>query len=345
MNAAYAAGVRLFDTADVYGDGDAESERSVGRFLKGLNAEQRAGVFVATKLGRNGIYPDGYTRDSLRAATDASRERLGVDTLDLTQLHCIPHDELRKGDVFDWLREQRDAGLIARFGASVESCEEGLTCLEQEGLSSLQVIFNVFRQKPLEALLPRAQELGVAVIVRLPLASGLLTGKLTRETTVSPRVTTATSTATGPPSTSAKPSPACPTTRAGALRSRAHALPRRRARAPGRPALDPRPRRGHGRHPRGQLAGAGREQRRRVGPRPAGRDRPRRARRLSTASRSTPTSADRTETDRSDALGVARRAGRSGAFRVHPAVKTGLIVSTGLQKAPVTLGRVADRPA
>ena len=182
LNAAYASGVRFFDTADVYGDGDAESERSVGRFLTGLTAEQRAGVFVATKLGRSGIYPDGYTRESLRAATDASRERLGVDTLDLTQLHCIPHDELKKGDVFDWLREQRDAGLIARFGASVESCEEGLTCLEQEGLSSLQVIFNVFRQKPLEMLLPRARDKGVAVIVRLPLASGLLTGKFTRET-------------------------------------------------------------------------------------------------------------------------------------------------------------------
>jgi len=182
MRAAYGAGVRFFDTADVYGDGDAESERSVGRFLSGLTAEQRSSVFVATKLGRNGIYPDGYTRDSLRAATDASRERLGVDNLDLTQLHCVPHDELKKGDVFDWLREQRDAGLIARFGASVESCEEGLTCLKQEGLSSLQVIFNVFRQKPLDELLPQANEKGVSVIVRLPLASGLLTGKLTRET-------------------------------------------------------------------------------------------------------------------------------------------------------------------
>jgi len=182
MEAAYDAGVRFFDTADVYGDGDAESERSVGCFLAALSAEQRTGVFVATKLGRNGLYPDGYTRESLRAATDASRERLGIDTLDLTQLHCVPHDALKTGDVFDWLREQRDAGLIAAFGASVESCEEGLTCLEQEGLCSLQVIFNVFRQKPLEELLPKAKEKGVAIIARLPLASGLLTGKLTRET-------------------------------------------------------------------------------------------------------------------------------------------------------------------
>ena len=128
------------------------------------------------------IYPDGYTRENLREATEGSLERLGVDCLDLTQLHCVPIEELRKGDVFDWLREQRDEGLIARFGASVESVEEGLICLDQEGLTSLQVIFNIFRQKPLEELFPRAQEKGVGIIVRLPLASGLLTGKLTRET-------------------------------------------------------------------------------------------------------------------------------------------------------------------
>ncbi|MCB0228798.1 MAG: aldo/keto reductase, partial [Anaerolineae bacterium] len=101
LGAAYDAGVRFFDTADVYGDG--ESELSIGRFLKTHND-----VFVATKLGRNKIYPNGYTRQSLREATERSLERLGVDRLDLTQLHCIPVEELRKGDVFDWLREQRD---------------------------------------------------------------------------------------------------------------------------------------------------------------------------------------------------------------------------------------------
>lgn len=175
LAAAYEAGVRFFDTANVYGDG--ESERSIGRFLK-----TQHDVFVATKLGRGSIYPDGYTRQSLREATERSLERLGVDRLDLTQLHCVPVEVLRQGDVFDWLREQRDDGLIARFGASVESDEEGLICLEQEGLTSLQVIFNIFRQKPLEELFPRAQEKGVGVIVRLPLASGLLTGKLTRAT-------------------------------------------------------------------------------------------------------------------------------------------------------------------
>lgn len=175
LESAYESGTRFIDTADVYGGG--ESERSIGRFLK-----SHSDFFVATKLGRGGIYPDGYTRESLLAATRASLARLGVERLNLTQLHCVPPGVLREGKVFDWLREQQREGLIEHFGASVESVEEGVICLEQEGLSSLQVIFNIFRQKPLEELLPKAKALGVAIIVRLPLASGLLSGKLTRET-------------------------------------------------------------------------------------------------------------------------------------------------------------------
>ena len=171
LQAAYDAGTRFIDTADVYGDG--ASERSVGRFLR-----THPDCFVATKLGRKGIYPDGYTRDSLLAATRASLERLGTDRLHLTQLHCVPTAVLREGRVFDWLREQQRDGLIERFGASVESVEEGLICLEQDGLASLQIIFNIFRQKPLDELLPKARARGVGIIVRLPLASGLLTGKL-----------------------------------------------------------------------------------------------------------------------------------------------------------------------
>jgi len=173
-----AAGVRFIDTADVYGDG--ASERSIGRFLAG---HRDAGLVVATKLGRAGIYPDGYTRASLREATQRSLERLGVDALDLTQLHCVPTDVLRQGHVFDWLRELQQEGLIKRWGASVESVEEGLICLQQDGLASLQVIFNIFRQKPAEELLPRAAGKNVGIIVRLPLASGLLGGKITRQTT------------------------------------------------------------------------------------------------------------------------------------------------------------------
>jgi aryl-alcohol dehydrogenase-like predicted oxidoreductase len=178
LQATFDSGVRFIDTADVYGDG--ASERSISTFLQG---HRDSGLTVATKLGRAGIYPDGYTRASLREATERSIERLGVDSLDLTQLHCVPTDVLRQGHVFDWLRELQQEGLIKHWGASVESVEEGMICLGQPDLASLQVIFNVFRQKPAEELLPRAQAQGVGIIVRLPLASGLLGGKITRATT------------------------------------------------------------------------------------------------------------------------------------------------------------------
>jgi len=175
LEQAYQSGVRFIDTADVYGDGASES--SIGEFLHKYDD-----LTVATKVGRGAIYPDGYSRETVRAATERSLQRLGVSRLDLTQLHCVPPAVLRDGKIFDWLREMRDDGLIERFGASVETVEEGLVCLEQEGLTSLQVIFNIFRQKPLEELLPRARDKGVAIIVRLPLASGLLSGKMTRAT-------------------------------------------------------------------------------------------------------------------------------------------------------------------
>jgi aryl-alcohol dehydrogenase-like predicted oxidoreductase len=178
LQTAIDAGVRFIDTADVYGDG--ASERSIGRFLAG---RKESDIVVATKLGRAGIYPDGYTRASLREATQRSLERLQADALDLTQLHCVPTEVMRQGHVFDWLRELQQEGLIKRWGASVESVEEGLVCLAQDGLTSLQVIFNVFRQKPAEELFPRAAEKKVGIIVRLPLASGLLGGKITRATT------------------------------------------------------------------------------------------------------------------------------------------------------------------
>lgn len=176
LETAYTSGIRFFDTADGYGNG--ESERSLGRFR-----QTHPDMVIATKLGRVGMYPDGYTRETMEAATRASLARLGVERLDLTQLHCVPTEVLRDGRVFDWLREQRDQGLIVRFGASVETVEEGLICLEQEGLTSLQIIFNILRQKPVEELLPQARAKGVGIITRVPLASGLLTGKFTKRTT------------------------------------------------------------------------------------------------------------------------------------------------------------------
>jgi aryl-alcohol dehydrogenase-like predicted oxidoreductase len=128
------------------------------------------------------MFPGGYTEAAVRSATEASLRRLGVEALDLTQLHCVPTEVLRRGEVFEWLSRLKQEGLIRDFGASVESMEEAALCLGQHGLASLQVIFNAFRQKPIEALFPEAKARGVAIIVRLPLASGVLGGKLTRQT-------------------------------------------------------------------------------------------------------------------------------------------------------------------
>ncbi|MGB8354761.1 MAG: aldo/keto reductase [Chthoniobacteraceae bacterium] len=176
LSVAVEAGVNFFDTADVYGSG--RSEEIIGKFLKDRSEQ----IFVATKLGRAGLYPDKYTERGLREATEASLKRLGVETLDLTQLHCVPTDILQKGEVFEWLRKLQQEGKIRRYGASVESMEEALICLEQPGLTSLQIIFNIFRQKPISELFPKAKERNVGIIVRLPLASGVLSGRMTKET-------------------------------------------------------------------------------------------------------------------------------------------------------------------
>jgi aryl-alcohol dehydrogenase-like predicted oxidoreductase len=167
------SGITFFDTADVYGP--EISELRIGRFLK----QQTKRFFIATKLGRfpDPGWPDNFSLDAFRQHTQASLRRLGLEVLDLTQLHCIPTDMLMQGDVFEWLRTLKQEGLILRLGASVESMDEALYCLEQEGISSLQIIFNIFRQKPIHTLFAKAKEKGVAIIVRLPLASGLLSGK------------------------------------------------------------------------------------------------------------------------------------------------------------------------
>ena len=170
-------GITFFDTADVYGAG--RSEALIGRFLKVC----RHPVAVATKFGRGAnVYPGNYSAHALRESVLASRKRLGVAVIDLLQLHCIPMAVLRDGEIFDWLRDIKAEGLIKHFGASVESVSEARVCLEQDGLLSLQVIFNIFRQKLIAELLPEAQARGVGIIVRLPLASGLLSGKFSKET-------------------------------------------------------------------------------------------------------------------------------------------------------------------
>ena len=167
-------GVNFFDTADCYGEG--LSETRLGRFVKTLSSE----VVIATKLGRfpRPGWPDNFSQEQFRKHTEDSLKRLELECLDLTQVHCPPTGLLRQGEVFDWLRTLKQEGKIKQFGFSVESMEEAQICLQQEGVASLQIIFNIFRQKAITSIFKEAQKKQVALIVRLPLASGLLSGKL-----------------------------------------------------------------------------------------------------------------------------------------------------------------------
>jgi aryl-alcohol dehydrogenase-like predicted oxidoreductase len=184
LNAAADAGVTFFDTADVYGDG--RSERLVGRFARDRAAAGDP-VFVATKMGRRVEQTvANYTPENFRAWNDRSRENLGVETLDLVQLHCPPTDLYYRPEVFEELEAMVEEGRIAAYGVSVERVEEGLKAIEYPGLASVQIIFNAFRQRPAELFLREAAARGVGVIVRVPLASGLLSGRYTSETSFGP---------------------------------------------------------------------------------------------------------------------------------------------------------------
>lgn len=178
LRAAAENGITFFDTADVYGLG--RSEKLIGKFLKDSSEK----IFVATKLGRFPTpgWPQNFSLQAFRAHAEASLQRLGVDVLDLLQLHCLPIEVLRQGEVFEWLRKLRQEGKIRHFGVSVESMEEAQISIEQPDLTSLQIIFNIFRQKPIAALFDQAQAKKVALIIRLPLASGLLSGRYTKDT-------------------------------------------------------------------------------------------------------------------------------------------------------------------
>ncbi|MGC4174465.1 aldo/keto reductase [Demequina sp.] len=177
LDAAYDAGVTFFDTADVYGDG--RSERSVGEFRA-----RHPEVFVATKMGRRASPHEAseYTLDNFRAWTDRSRTNLGMDTLDLVQLHCPPTSVYSDPATYDALAVLVDEGRIARWGVSVETCDEALEALRHPGLASIQIIVNLFRRKPLELVTQAAADAGVAIIARVPLASGLLSGKYDEHT-------------------------------------------------------------------------------------------------------------------------------------------------------------------
>jgi len=181
LAAAVDSGVTFLDTADVYGDG--RSEGLIGRFLAQRGPD--AGLTVATKMGRRAEphTAAAYTLDAFRAWTDRSRENLGVDRLDLVQLHCPPPGVITADATYDALDTLVAEGRIAAYGISVETCAEALAAIARPGVASIQIILNVFRRKPLEEVLPAAAAAGVGIIARVPLASGMLSGKYDARTT------------------------------------------------------------------------------------------------------------------------------------------------------------------
>ncbi|MCX8278943.1 aldo/keto reductase [Phyllobacterium sp. 0TCS1.6C] len=179
LHAALDAGMTFIDTADVYGDG--RSERIIAEVLRERSGDR---PFVATKAGRR-LSPhtaSGYTLENLTAFIERSLKNLATDCLDLVQLHCPPTEVLYRPEVFEALEELKRAGKIRNYGVSVEKVEEGLKAIEYPGMASVQIIYNIFRQRPGNLFFREAKAKGVAVIARVPLASGLLTGKMTSTT-------------------------------------------------------------------------------------------------------------------------------------------------------------------
>ena len=180
LNAAVDAGINFIDTADVYGDG--ESEKAVGRLVRSRPGER---VYVATKCSRR-LQPHtagAYQPAALRGFVEDSLRNMQLDTLDLVQLHCPPPEVYYRPEIFELFDRLKEEGKILNMGVSVEKVEEGLKALEYPNLASIQVIFNMFRQRPAELLFKEAQRRNVGLIVRVPLASGLLTGKFSPQTT------------------------------------------------------------------------------------------------------------------------------------------------------------------
>jgi aryl-alcohol dehydrogenase-like predicted oxidoreductase len=183
LNRAIDLGVNFLDTADVYGDG--RSERLIGRLLKERPDEE---IFVATKAGRR-LDPhtaEGYNHENLSRFVERSLENLGVEALDLLQLHCPPTETYRRDETFEALDRLQAAGKIKNYGVSVEKVEEARMSLSYPGVKTVQIIFNIFRQKPAGEFFPLAEERNIGTLARVPLASGLLSGKMTAEREFSP---------------------------------------------------------------------------------------------------------------------------------------------------------------
>lgn len=178
LDAAVESGVTMFDTADAYGDG--RSEQLIATYLK---QRPDAKVFVATKMGRRVPQTvENYSTENFRAWSDRSRRNLGVDTLDLVQLHCPPTPVYSIDRVYDDLDQLVDEGVMKNYGVSVETAEEALTAIARPNVASVQIVLNAFRLKPLDEVLPAAIAAGVGIIARVPLASGLLSGRYTADT-------------------------------------------------------------------------------------------------------------------------------------------------------------------
>jgi aryl-alcohol dehydrogenase-like predicted oxidoreductase len=175
LNRAVDLGVNLLDTADVYGDG--RSEKLIGRLLKDRPDDE---ILVATKAGRrlDPHTPEGYVYDNLSAFVERSLQNLGVEALDLLQLHCPPTEVYRQDSTFEALDRLQESGKVRNYGVSVEKVEEARMALDYPGVATVQIIFNVFRQKPAEEFFPLAEERNVGILARVPLASGLLSGKM-----------------------------------------------------------------------------------------------------------------------------------------------------------------------
>jgi aryl-alcohol dehydrogenase-like predicted oxidoreductase len=178
LDAALDSDITFFDTADVYGDG--RSERFCGELL---SRNDSADLLVATKMGRRvEQLPENYNRESFLAWNDRSRENLGVETIDLVQLHCPPSEVYEDDAVFEALDEMVETGRIGAYGVSVETCAQALTAIARPRVATVQIILNCFRLKPLERVLPAARDAGVGIIARVPLASGLLSGRYDEST-------------------------------------------------------------------------------------------------------------------------------------------------------------------
>ena len=178
LNRAIDLGVNFLDTADVYGDG--RSEKLIGRLLKDRSDDE---ILVATKAGRrlDPHTPEGYDYDNLSAFVERSLENLGVEALDLLQLHCPPTEVYRQDSTFEALDRLQEAGKVRNYGVSVEKVEEARMALDYPGVATVQIIFNIFRQKPAEEFFPLAEERNVGILARVPLASGLLSGKMSSD--------------------------------------------------------------------------------------------------------------------------------------------------------------------